>query len=241
MLLQLRINRQRSSLSKARVSFSLIRSWQHLRFAALAGITLGWRNHPPWLIPSWMDKWDSSGLSSVSVPWCYSSTLGTKEEVWGHKDSVLCLQITTPALGLVMRALTAAFYLSSPMALGLQHSVTLSFGVSSSSSSYCVFLERKHYGCQYIKTINILQERGGGQVGVDSIPWAASKPQGKGESREILRELQGVPAEVVLGRGSPAWGCSRALPPLKDRCLELVYTKVCGTVGQTDLVAKLRN
>lgn len=40
------------------------------------------------------------------------------------------------------------------MALGLHHSVTLSFGVSSSSSSYCVFPERKHYGCQCIHKDN---------------------------------------------------------------------------------------
>lgn len=59
--------------------------------------------------------------------------LGTKEKVWSHKDSVLCLQITPCALGLVVRDHIAAFYLKSLMALGLHHSVTLSFGVSSSS------------------------------------------------------------------------------------------------------------
>lgn len=57
--------------------------------------------------------------------------LGTKEEVWGHKDSVLCLQITPPALGVVMRDLIAAFT-SIHLWLWDFIIVTLSFGVSSS-------------------------------------------------------------------------------------------------------------
>lgn len=40
--------------------------------------------------------------------WLLDAILGTKE-VWGHKDSVLCLQITLPALGVAMRDLIAAF------------------------------------------------------------------------------------------------------------------------------------
>lgn len=47
---------------------------------------------------------------------------GAKEEIWGHKDSVLCLQITPPALRVVRRDLIASFYLNSIMALGLHHS-----------------------------------------------------------------------------------------------------------------------
>lgn len=73
--------------------------------------------------------WTVQNLSALLL----DAILGTKEEVWGHKDSVLCLQITPPALGVLMGDLIAAFYINSLMALGLHHSLTPSFGVSSSS------------------------------------------------------------------------------------------------------------
>lgn len=69
------------------------------------------------------------GLSALVL----DAIVGTQKEVWDHKDSVLCLQITPPALELVTRDLIAAFHLNSVMARALNHSVTLSFGVSSSS------------------------------------------------------------------------------------------------------------
>lgn len=135
--LQLRVNRQRSCLARAKVSFSLVRSfWQHLRFAAHAGITLGvnpsstgMKKSSPWLIQVGWTRGTALDCDCLGAR-CYSWNLGG---VWGHKDSVLCLQITPPALGLVVRDLIAAFYLSSLMALGFHHPVTLSFGVPSSS------------------------------------------------------------------------------------------------------------
>lgn len=51
------------------------------------------------------------------------------------------------------------------------------------------------------------------QSRLELLPFPEQHPSltGKDESREILPELQGVPAEVVLEKG-----CSSALPPLKD-------------------------
>lgn len=49
-------------------------------------------------------------------------------------------------------------------------------------------------------------------------PFSEQHPDltGKGESREILPEIQGVPAEVVLEEGISCLGMFKCLPPLKD-------------------------